>query len=161
MRYRVQVLSSQDFDNLPYPDTELSLGIADPSTNHAYIRYTGLHDVDKYLVNHEVEHLIDRSGGEHSEHYRNGVYYKHLSSMMSALKSMTDRIGTAKATYSYNKINKMASNTNPFGPFANSPGHGRNASTTGVNASQTGANAFPTNSGRGGVTSSISKRMFE
>ena len=74
--YNIQILSDQDFDALPYPDTEVSLGIADPKTNTAYVRYTEHEDLNKYLVNHELEHLIEGQGGKHSDHYRNGVYYK-------------------------------------------------------------------------------------
>jgi len=74
--YQVKVLSDQEFEALPYPDMETSLGVADPKTNTAYVRYTGVGDIDKYLINHELEHLIEGHGGEHSEHYRNGVYYK-------------------------------------------------------------------------------------
>ena len=75
-KYRINILSEEDFNNLPYPETETSLGIADPQTNQAYVRYTGLKEVDSYLINHEVEHLIEHKGGIHSHHYRNGVYYK-------------------------------------------------------------------------------------
>ena len=160
MRYRIQVLSGKDFDNLPYPDTEMSLGIADPSTNHAYIRYTGLQEVDKYLINHEVEHLIDRSGGEHSEHYRNGVYYKHMDHVMKALNSLSSRIGTSNPAYK--RISGIISNPSSF---LTGFGHRRSNSQTqpGMNAfpTQLGMNASPTNSGRAGTTSSISNRLFE
>ena len=74
--YSVTVLSDKEFEALPYPEMEQSLGVADPTTNSAYVRYTGLAEVDKYLVNHELEHLIEGAGGEHSDHYRNGLYYK-------------------------------------------------------------------------------------
>lgn len=76
--YEVKVLSNEEFDSLPYPDMESSLGVADPKTGTAYVRYTGVGEVDKYLINHELEHLIEGHGGEHSNHYRNGVYYKGI-----------------------------------------------------------------------------------
>ena len=78
MEYKVQILNDKEFENLPFPETETSFGIADPETNTAYVRYSPNKDVMNYLVNHEVEHLIEGSGGKHSDHYRNGVYYKGL-----------------------------------------------------------------------------------
>ena len=81
--YEVKVLSDQEFESLPYPDMGTSLGVADPRTNTAYVRFTGVDELDKYLINHELEHLIEGHGGEHSSHYRNGVYYKELGEMFS------------------------------------------------------------------------------
>ena len=81
--YQVKVLSSEEFDQLPYPSMETSLGVADPKTSTAYVRYTGIDSVDKYLINHELEHLIEGHGGEHSNHYRNGIYYKELGDMFA------------------------------------------------------------------------------
>lgn len=83
--YQVKVLSDKEFDSLPYPEMETSLGVADPKTGTAYVRYTGLDAVDKYLVSHELEHLIDGHGGEHSDHYRNGVYYKGFGETLQAV----------------------------------------------------------------------------
>ena len=81
--YQVKVLSDKEFEELPYPDMETSLGVADPKTNTAYVRYTGVEGVDQYLINHELEHLIEGHGGEHSDHYRNGVYYKGFGDVMA------------------------------------------------------------------------------
>lgn len=86
--YQVKVLSDSDFEALPYPDMEVSLGVADPKTNTAYVRYTGLGELDKYLVNHELEHLIEGSGGEHSDHYENGLYYKKPNNFFSSIIPM-------------------------------------------------------------------------
>lgn len=85
--YQVKVLSDQEFDALPYPEMETSLGVADPETSTAYVRYTGLDAVDKYLVSHELEHLIDGHGGIHSDHYRNGLYYKGFGEILQSVIS--------------------------------------------------------------------------
>ena len=69
--YNVQILSDAEFEALPYPETETSWGIADPTTNTAYVRYQNSPEALNYLVNHEVEHLIEGHGGTHSDHYRN------------------------------------------------------------------------------------------
>src|SRR3990167_9837717 len=81
--YQVKVLSSEEFDQLPYPSMETSLGVADPKTSTAYVRYTGIDSVDKYLINHELEHLIEGHCGEHSSHYKNGVYYKDMQEVFN------------------------------------------------------------------------------
>ena len=83
--YNVQILSDQEFESLPYPETETSWGIADPKINTAYVRYDKSPEVLNYLVNHEVEHLIEGHGGTHSDHYRNGVYYKGAGGILGML----------------------------------------------------------------------------
>lgn len=86
--YQVKVLSDSEFESLPYPEMETSLGVADPATNTAYVRYTGVGEVDKYLVNHELEHLIEGAGGVHSSHYENGVYYKKFGEIVENVLPM-------------------------------------------------------------------------
>lgn len=86
--YNVQILSDKEFESLPYPEMETSLGVADPRNRTAYVRYTQSEELNKYLVNHELEHLIDGHGGTHSNHYRNGVYYKGFGDLFSPLLGM-------------------------------------------------------------------------
>mgnify|MGYP001610792511 FL=1 len=74
MHYTFKVLGNKEFDVLDYPDAGESLGIADPKTNTAYIRHTAWPDLNKYLIQHEFEHLL----GENTSHFENGVYYKKL-----------------------------------------------------------------------------------
>lgn len=83
--YQVNVLSNEEFDALPYPEMNTSLGVADPKTKTAYVRYTGLDVLDSHLINHELEHLIEGHGGEHSNHYRNGVYYKGFGEVLQSI----------------------------------------------------------------------------
>ena len=82
MAYKIQVLSDQEFDNLPYPESETSLGIADPETGTAYVRFTHFPELNKHTINHELEHLIEGHGGKDSHHYRNGVYYKGFGEIL-------------------------------------------------------------------------------
>lgn len=84
-KYTVKILNDRDFDNLPYPEMSESLGVADPRTNTAYIRNTHIDEANKYLINHEVEHLIEKKGGVHSDHYKHGVYYKKSSAILQPL----------------------------------------------------------------------------
>lgn len=65
--YTVKVLSSGDFDNLGYEhtrgaDISGSVGFADALNNRAYVRDTGVEQLNKYLVNHEFEHLLEEEG---------------------------------------------------------------------------------------------------
>jgi len=76
--YEVKVLSSKDFDALPKSitrgsDVSDSFGFADPSTGKAYVRYTAINDLDKYLINHEFEELVSHSSLHEDE---NGVRHK-------------------------------------------------------------------------------------
>ena len=56
--YKVEILSDAEFESLPYPETETSWGMADPSSNTAYVRYDKSHEAMNYLINHELDHLI-------------------------------------------------------------------------------------------------------
>ena len=57
MGYEIKILNDKDFDSLPYEEVSVSLGVADPKTNTAYVRNTQNDELNKYLVNHELEHL--------------------------------------------------------------------------------------------------------
>ena len=78
MKYQVKILSSKDFDELPIPNVRESLGVADPKKKTAYVRYTSVPALNKYLVSHELEHLL----GEDKTHFRDGYYYKDAGGFM-------------------------------------------------------------------------------
>ena len=59
MGYSIKVLSSEDFDELPYGRAMSALGLCDPQTGEVYVRQTGLQDLTKYLLNHELDHLVE------------------------------------------------------------------------------------------------------
>ena len=76
--YEMKVLDNQDFDNLPITETRGSdisdsLGFANKHTGRAYIRHTGIHDLDKYLINHELEEL---QADESTHEDENGIRHK-------------------------------------------------------------------------------------
>ena len=71
MSYTIKILSDREFERLPYDETEVSLGIADPRTNTAYVRHVASDELQKYLINHEFDHLIGEDKDE--THLRNGV----------------------------------------------------------------------------------------
>lgn len=63
----VKILSDEDFDGLGYESTRGadisgSLGFADKMNNRVFVRDTGVDQLNKYLVNHELEHLYEAEG---------------------------------------------------------------------------------------------------
>lgn len=64
---QIKILSSEDFDNLgpEYTrgaDVSDSLGFADAHNNRVFVRNTGVNELNKYLVDHEVSHLFEAEG---------------------------------------------------------------------------------------------------
>lgn len=77
-QYKINILSSKKFDNLPTSVTkgsriDDSLGFADPSTGEAYVRFTAIPELDQFLVNHELEEL---TASESSHEDENGIRHK-------------------------------------------------------------------------------------
>jgi len=79
--YSVKVLSNEEFNQLPYKDVEVSLGLADPHTNTAYVRASELGELQKYVVNHEFDELV-MSESMH-EDPETGIRYKKFSDIGS------------------------------------------------------------------------------
>lgn len=76
--YEIKFLSSNDFDNLPVSETRGSdvsdsLGFYNPFTNRIFIRYSAYPQLNKYLLDHEFEHLIE---DEPTDADRNGIRHK-------------------------------------------------------------------------------------
>ena len=84
--YRIHILASKDFDALPEvitrgSDISMSLGFANKFTGNAYVRYTGINDLDKYLVDHELEEL---ESAESTHEDANGIRHKKLGRSAAA-----------------------------------------------------------------------------
>ena len=84
MSYQIQILSDEEFEALPYDEVGMSLGLADTKTNTAYVRYVANDELQKYLINHELEHLIGDDRDE-VHHDGRGVYYKGFGNIFSAI----------------------------------------------------------------------------
>jgi len=80
----VKILSDAEFDSLPYPEAKISLGLADTKSGQAYVRYTASDDLNKYLIEHELEHLLGEDRDE-IHHGGNGVYYKGFGNLFSGI----------------------------------------------------------------------------
>lgn len=81
--YEIKILSDDEFESLPYPEMDTSLGVADPTIRTAYVRHTGVNSIDAFNMAHELEHLEEGHDGKHADHYRNGVYYKGFSDVFN------------------------------------------------------------------------------
>jgi len=79
--YTVHVLSNNDFDKLSSSvtrgsDISRSFGFADPKTGHAYVRYSHQSELNKYLVDHEMDELV---ASESSHEDENGIRHSDNS----------------------------------------------------------------------------------
>jgi hypothetical protein len=70
--FTFKILSDEDFDNLPYDDAKSSLGLSVMSTKTAYIRKTGVKELDMGTIQHEFDELMQQT----SPHEINGIRYK-------------------------------------------------------------------------------------
>lgn len=83
--YTIKVLSNKDFDDISrsnprysYVD-ETNLGFADRELGVAYVRNTHIHDLNKYLINHELEELeSDSSTHEDPNGIRHKKFFKEI-----------------------------------------------------------------------------------
>lgn len=71
--YQIKVLTNEEFDNVSRSDLrysnvdETNLGFADPQKGIAYIRHSASPDLNKYLISHEFDHLIEDEGTDEDE----------------------------------------------------------------------------------------------
>lgn len=70
--FSIQILTDSEFDRLPYRYVNEAIGCADPKTNTAYIRQSGMIGVDLLTIAHEVEELASSI----SPHEEDGIRYK-------------------------------------------------------------------------------------
>ena len=88
----VKILSDSDFDNLPYPEAKISLGLADTKKGQAFVRFTASEELNKYLIEHELEHLLGEDRDE-IHHGGDGVYYKGFGNVFQGLGQMFQGAG--------------------------------------------------------------------
>src|SRR3990167_10632347 len=77
--YEIKVLNSNDFDKVAKSDSryeyvdESNLGFADRLKSVCYVRDTKVHDLNKYLIDHELEEL-EQDESTHED--PNGIRHK-------------------------------------------------------------------------------------
>ena len=72
MGYEIRIVSNEEFDSLPYKKAKTSLGLADAKTGVAYIRETGVRELDQATIDHEFDELVSKI----SPHEEDGIRYK-------------------------------------------------------------------------------------
>ena len=81
--YEIKVLDSEQFDEVARSDPrysyvdESNMGFADRQRGVAYVRQSNLHDLNKYLISHELEEL---ESDESTHEDPNGIRHKKGSS---------------------------------------------------------------------------------
>lgn len=73
MGYEIKVLSDKEFDRLPYEGIDDSLGFADVRRGRVFVRNTGSHEMNRYLINHEIDHLVEEHATDED---KNGIRHK-------------------------------------------------------------------------------------
>jgi len=83
--YEIKVLNSEEFDKVAKLDPRYSyvdgsnLGFADREKGLAYVRGSNIHDLNKYLINHELEELeMDESTHQDP----NGIRHKKFKDFL-------------------------------------------------------------------------------
>lgn len=76
--YEIHILNNEEFNGLEESvtrgsDISDSLGFADPKTQKAYVRYSEVQELQKYLIDHEMDELVQSSSGHEDEH---GIRHK-------------------------------------------------------------------------------------
>ena len=59
MAYSIKVLSSQEFEELPYQHVKEAFAVTSPDQKNIYVRHTKVHDFNKMLIGHELDHLTE------------------------------------------------------------------------------------------------------
>ena len=94
MGYEIRVVSSEEFDELPYKKARKSLGLADSKSNIAYVRETGIRGLDENTINHEFDELMMKV----SPHEEDGIRYKGWwAPVIKAIWAAT-KVAAVKAT---------------------------------------------------------------
>ena len=65
--FHIQLLSDSEYESLPFRHVKESMGCADPESGMAFIRQTGVPAIDMGTLEHEVNHLIEKHGGESAD----------------------------------------------------------------------------------------------
>ena len=58
--FTIKVLSPDDYEKLPYAGADSSIGMSVMKTRTAYIKSTGVKDLDQNTINHEFDELMQQ-----------------------------------------------------------------------------------------------------
>ena len=99
--YEIRILSNDEFERLPYRGAREALGLADAKNGVAYIRETGVRDLDQTTIEHEFDELLQKV----SPHEEDGIRYKKMGSffqaVVPALLNFIPGVGSVLSTLAY------------------------------------------------------------
>lgn len=78
--YKIEHLDSDKFDELPYNDAQVALGLCDINSKKVFARNTGNPVMDLFTIAHEIDHVDNGDCGELEDPNQPGVYYKKAKS---------------------------------------------------------------------------------
>ena len=83
-KYTVKIVTPKEWQrvvasNLRYQHAEDSVGFADPQTRTGYVMNTGVHRLNRYLLSHEFEHLVEEHATDADEFgVRHKKFFKQI-----------------------------------------------------------------------------------
>mgnify|MGYP001606694090 CR=1 FL=1 len=128
--YTIKVLKDDDFAKAASSDyryqnvNEDNDGFADPDTNTAYVRYSVYPELNKYLIEHEFEHLIEEHGTDqdefgirHRKKARKHGFGDWIRGLSTAGATNFGRGGRQEEANATRDREMFGSSFNPFGGF--------------------------------------------
>ena len=83
-KYTVKIVTPKEWERLidsnpRYQHAEDSVGFADPQTRTGYVMNTGVHHLNRYLLSHEFEHLVEAHATDEDEFgVRHKKFFKQI-----------------------------------------------------------------------------------
>lgn len=77
--FTAQILTSEEFDSLPYRNISDSLGIADVQKGLVFVRDTGVHELNMETLQHEIDHLVEKYATDEDE---DGIRHKKFKDVL-------------------------------------------------------------------------------
>lgn len=150
--YTVKILSSEEFDKLPFKHVKTSLGAADAKTGIAYVRDTGYNDITKETIAHELDELMAKV----SPHEEDGIRYKNLGNIFSgfgqAVKGIASPVAKGIGSLGGAAIGGLKKAGGVFGKFLGGGG----AQSTGAPGTLGGFSGLP---GGAGTAAAFARNM--
>lgn len=90
--YQINILTNKEFDKVAKSNPRYkhvdqdNLGFADPIEKKAYIRHTAYPELNKYLIDHEFEHLLEEKGTDEDDM---GIRHKKKRGFMDWLTGLS------------------------------------------------------------------------
>lgn len=131
MGYTIHIVDDAVFDDLPYKHAKESLGLANAKTQTAYVRRTGVKNIDRNTLEHEFDELLQKV----SPHEEDGIRYKKGGAWRQILPVMlafVPGVGPALSAASAVGMDQYARSNHP--EQLGEPGHFLDILKTGATA---------------------------